>query len=247
MPRKRARLAPKAEDAIPDEAIRLSEAYARVLTEAKQNPKILDSIPDWAQDNILSMIDTLKQEEDFVGPNDHAVEVLVKSAALFRIALNDELETYVRDPVPAERLRLSQEPWFFCDERVPVEFNDWLSMSTTPGPINETIIRGKRRPVFLLKDQFEKWLTVTFKTGLVTRRKRSGSYEIADAPIVEKMHESIESGKAKSARDAAEQHFHLAKGSGTHESIITRLRRAYYDRYQNIAPIAPNNSDANMR
>ena len=144
-----------------------------------------------------------------------SIEVLVKAAALFRIALNEELETYVRDPYHNQCLRLNHESWFFCDERVPIEFNDWLSMNATPGPISETIIRGKRRPVFLLKDQFDKWLAETFKVGLKSRKKRSGSYEIADAPIVEKMHDLIKSGKAKSARDAAEQLFNLAKGSGT--------------------------------
>jgi hypothetical protein len=247
MSRKPAGLAPRAEDAVPIEAIRLSEAFARVHDAAKQNAKILESIPEWAQDNILSMIDTLKHEEDCFEPNDDSIEVLVKAAALFRIALNEELETYVRDPNYNQPLRLNHEDWFFCDERVPIEFNDWLSMNATPGPINETIIRGKRRPVFLLKDQFEKWFAETFKVGLKSHKKRPGSYEIADAPIVEEMHELIESGKAKSARDAAEQLFNLAKGFGTPESVMTRLRRAYYERYRNIALIAPNNSDANVR
>ena len=87
----------------------------------------------------------------------------------------------------------------------PLSLMTGYQMNATPGPISETIIRGKRRPVFLLKDQFDKWLAETFKVGLKSRKKRSGSYEIADAPIVEKMHDLIKSGKAKSARDAAEQ------------------------------------------
>jgi excisionase family DNA binding protein len=158
MSRKPAPLAPRAKDAIPSDAIRLSEAFVRVHDAAKQNPKILESIPEWAQDNILSMIDILKHEEDCLEPNelDESIEMLVKAAALFRISLNEELETYVRDPDHDRLLRLNHEDWFFCDERVPIEFNDWLSMSATPGPVNETIIRGKRRPVFLLKDQFNK-------------------------------------------------------------------------------------------
>ena len=69
MPRKPARPAPRAEDAVPRGAIRLSEAFARVHDAAKQNAKILASIPEWAQDNILSMTDTLQNEDRFE-PND---------------------------------------------------------------------------------------------------------------------------------------------------------------------------------
>lgn len=246
MPLKVERLPPRAEDGIPDSAIRLSAAFARVHRAAKENPKVLASIPEWAQDNVLSMIDTLRNEDDVREPDDVSIEILVKAAALFRLALNDELDTYVRDPAHNQILILNHESWFFCDERVPVEFDDWLSMKDTPGPVNETILDGKRRPVFLDKAKFETWLHEISRLGSKPRKKRSGSYDIPDAPIVRKMRNLLVAGKVKSAWEAAGHCLGEAKGTGDPHSIQTRLRRAYYKKHPDIAPSAPIESDAKI-
>ena len=240
MRKKSDQLMPRAKDAIPADAIRLSEAFFRVLAAAEKTPRILEAIPQWAEDNIWVATKTLKEEEN----DDDTIEVRVRAAALFRIALFEELDTYVRDPNHNQLLKLSHEDWFFCDERVPIEFEDWLSMDSTPGPIKETIIARKRRPVFLLKAQFDGWFNDTFKNGLKSRKKRSGSFEIADAPLIEEMHMLILSGKAKSATEAAKQLSSSARGFGSSESKETRLRKAYYEQYPNIAPFTPNKSGA---
>ena len=225
-------LAPRAHDALPVEAIRLSDAFTRVHEAAKQNPHVLQCIPEWAEDNLWCTIETLKEEEKSWEPEDRTSEVHIKAACLFRIALHEELAAYVRDPVHNVVLKLNPEEWFFCDERVPTKFEDWLSHSETPGPEKGTIIHGVRRPVYLLISEFETWLSDRFKLGLKPRKKRAGSFEIADAPLVEKMHVAILSGDAKSAKEAASKYVESARGGGTRESKETRLRRAYYEKYR---------------
>jgi hypothetical protein len=59
------------------------------------------------------------------------------------------------------------------------------------------------------------------------RKKGDGSYQKADQASVTKMGELIESGAASSVQDAARQVASDAKGAGTPESKIERLRMRY--------------------
>jgi hypothetical protein len=59
------------------------------------------------------------------------------------------------------------------------------------------------------------------------RPRGSGSYALADAPLLNRMRELIETGKAKSANDAAGQVAGEAQGWGLVESKIHRLGKRY--------------------
>src|SRR5665213_79938 len=193
---------PRSDDAVPTDFIRLADAFGRVLEFAKQKPQVLETIPEWAHDNLWCTIQALEEEEGSVNPKFRTSEMEIKAACLFRIALYEELGTYVRDPDHDKILSLNSEGWFFCDERVPTVFENWLSNDETPGP-GGSVIRGKRRPVILRRQELETWLAETFVARTKPPKKRAGSYQKADAPIVEKMREAIDTGQAKSASAAA--------------------------------------------
>ncbi len=63
--------------------------------------------------------------------------------------------------------------------------------------------------------------------GRPGRRPGTGSWEVADRPLLEKMHRLITRGRAKSADDAARQLADKARGAGTRESKQTRLAKRY--------------------
>lgn len=110
-------------------------------------------------------------------------------------------------------------------------------------------------PVLVSRDDLEKWpfasneepAETTASSSEVTgssvpdatsasRRRRgrppeSGRWAAADAPLLTRMHELIEAGKAKSATDAARLVAGEAEGSGSPESKITRLRKRYSNQH----------------
>lgn len=59
------------------------------------------------------------------------------------------------------------------------------------------------------------------------RRPGTGSYDVADGPLLEKMHRLITKGRAKSPHDAARQLAKKAKGVSTEDSKRTRLAKRY--------------------
>jgi hypothetical protein len=63
------------------------------------------------------------------------------------------------------------------------------------------------------------------------RTPGSGSYERADEPYLEEMHNKIESGSAKSPEDAAKTVAANAEGGGTEASKVTRLAKRYRKRF----------------
>jgi hypothetical protein len=65
------------------------------------------------------------------------------------------------------------------------------------------------------------------------RPRGSGSYALADAPLLQQMKELIETGQASSVNVAASLVADKAKGPGTLESKLTRLRHRYVEKYGN--------------
>ncbi len=63
------------------------------------------------------------------------------------------------------------------------------------------------------------------------RPKGTGSWEAADAPLVDEMDDLLKARKAKSPTDAARQLAGKAQGEGSPESKITRLRKRYSNQY----------------
>ena len=63
------------------------------------------------------------------------------------------------------------------------------------------------------------------------RQPGTGTYDIADAPVLEEMHRLIMNGDAKSPHDAAGQLAHKAKGSMEESSRQTRLAKKYRKKY----------------
>jgi hypothetical protein len=67
--------------------------------------------------------------------------------------------------------------------------------------------------------------------GRSGRRPGTGSWVVADKPLLEEMHNLITSGRAKSPHDAAGQLADRAQGNSTRESKQTRLAKRYREIY----------------
>jgi hypothetical protein len=91
------------------------------------------------------------------------------------------------------------------------------------------VVRGAYRPIFLWKEEFERWLKRTFgyKKHAGGRPVGSGSWQDADQALILKMHRLFKSGAAKSANDAARVVSSEAPGAGTPESKQSRLAKRY--------------------
>jgi hypothetical protein len=156
-----------------------------------------------------------------------------------------EIVAFVRDPVNGEWLALPRSGWEtkLIEYRVsdsegvllltmfhPLE--DWVDPTDldSPGPPGSTI-HGANRRVFLKKREFESWVAKLVGRSGLGRPKHSGSWDIADRPLLDKMNAAIKAGLAKSATDAARQFASEAQGGGSFESKVRRLQRRYEQRY----------------
>ena len=96
-----------------------------------------------------------------------------------------------------------------------------------------TLIRGAYRPVFLWRDEFERWRSMTFgyqKHG-GGRPTGSGSWQVADELLLDEMDNMIKTGRAKSPNDAARILADRASGSGTLASKQSRLAVRYRKKF----------------
>lgn len=217
---------PIAQDAIPAIAIRISDAFESVQLELQRNRDPLESIPDDYKGNLYHTI----QNQDELHEDDRIELEVIEAAFLFRLALAEELRTYIRDPKTGEKLELRREDWFFQYPHVPTDFDDWISQDM-PGPAG-TIVHGERRPIFLDRAEFESWINYTFlnqKAGAIetaAAKTRSG-WQIADTPLHTEMENLICAGHAKSVEDAARNVASKAQGHGTITAKQTRLAKGY--------------------
>jgi hypothetical protein len=225
-----------ADDPIPMKAIRLTGAFQRVFEALLAKPAIIDTLEDY----------DLEWKEDLEKINQR-FKPEAAANAFFRAHLiyDGNLHAYVRDPETTEILQLDSRGWQPLSRGPHRPFKEkrsaYLPMTTGidadyvidpydehfPGP-EGTFIRGAFRPVFLWRDEFERWFQKTF--GTIKRRGRtrgSGSWANADEPLLEEMCELIENGSAKSPEDAAKKVADRAAGGGSWESKFTRLAKRY--------------------
>jgi hypothetical protein len=233
-------------DPIPAKAILLSEAFGRVVEAIEANSSPLETLSEW--DKLELKWSKERDEADDFWAGDSSEDKLKfhrsKEANLFfrRCLVAKELLTYVRDPETGDILELAAVGWSLPAQfppplypNIPALMSDFVSPGYT-GP-RGTFIRGAFRPVFLWRDDFERWLRKTFGTATYKPQGRpqgSGSWEDADEVLLQAMHKLIKSGTAKSAYDAARRVADTAPGSGTFESRRSRLARRYNQRFRSV-------------
>ena len=230
-------------DAVPLNAILLTDAYRAVESAIEERPGLIEQRLDsyWLE-TIEKNRKLDRQNNKDTAPEEIDLWHLDRAAnMLLRQNLQEgKLRACVRDPETGDILRLIASGWIpdawdkntmlpaygiLTDFVRTVEPLAHRPYDDVPGPPG-SLIRGKRRPVFFLRDEFDTWWEATFGAGQAKRRKSSG-WEKADDPLVSRMRERIEAGMARSVEDAARHFAGEASGSGTVASKQTRLAKRY--------------------
>jgi hypothetical protein len=162
---------PQADDPIPKDAIRLTDAYECVVSLVSNHPELLPKFDeDWSEALRKSREEERKIEHD---PETFDKELEEewhrrKEANLFlRLELESKkLVACVRDPETGDVLQLRSDDWIpsgWDDYIPPGIWTDYIIPDDyeAPGP-NGTLIRGALRPVFFMRDEFETWFKKTF-------------------------------------------------------------------------------------
>jgi hypothetical protein len=147
------------------------------------------------------------------------------------------LLAYIRDPETGDILQLDHFDWGmgrngFWPLRLPRRVDDFVTNDDLVRNPN-TFLHGAYRPVFLWRDEFEHWLKKTFgqQEHRGGRPTGSGSWQVADEPLLDEMYNMIKTGMAKSPNDAARLLADRASGSGTLASKQTRLANRYRKKF----------------
>ena len=221
-------------DPIPAKAILLGDAFDWAFDEIYAKREILETLDEFFQRTLR-----LNRElDESVGVYEDAY--LDKAATIFFRAhlYAGNLLAYIRDFETGDILQLNQFDWGavsrreFWPLRLPRRVDNFLTNDDAVRNPN-TLIRGAYRPVFLWRDEFERWLKKTFghqKRG-GGRPTGSGSWQVADEPLVDEMDNMIKTGKAKSPNDAARILADRASGSGTLASKQSRLAIRYRKKF----------------
>jgi hypothetical protein len=228
-----------ADDPIPAKAIRLGEAYQRVLRAINRNPKILNTLSQGLLKDLRESRRTKPPIVNWDGYSDADKKEFRReqeATVFFRDRLRkSELLAYIRDPETGEILQLNPRDWrptnrpLFEPLKVPAGMDDFGNSDPRVfGP--NIVIRGAYRPVFLWKEEFERWFKKTFprEKHAGGRPPGSGSWRDADQELILEMHELIKAKKAKSPNDAARWLADRAPGWGSIDSKRDRLRQGYY-------------------
>lgn len=205
------------EDPVPEKAIRLSEAYKRVLKALSANQALIDgALEDYAYD--------WKEDLEKIEPRfraEAAANAFFRCHLIWGKSIHGEvLHANVRDPNTGLVLQLSPMGWQ-PEPRPPVLIGPHKRSDYEPiitgldsdfvidpydecfaGPFG-TVIDGACRPVFFWRDDFERWFEKTFGVDRPIRRGRklgTGSFDHVDEPFMKEMDVLIETGKAVSPR-----------------------------------------------
>jgi hypothetical protein len=138
----------------------------------------------------------------------------------------EELKAYIQDAATKEFVRLKAAGWKAADASVLGGILDDYGGTIENPRHPEAAIAGVKCRVFFLTDDFNKWMGKTFRRP-VGRPPDSGSWNLADEPLLKEMEQLIHAGKASSAFNAASQVVGKAAGSGSDDSKIRRLERRY--------------------
>ncbi len=161
----------RAKDAIPKDAIWLTDAYELVVDLVSEHPERLPRFDeDWCE-----ALRKSRQLEQTVGHDSDTFDKDLeeewhcrKEANLFlRLEIEEKrITTCTRDPQTGDVLQLPSDGWvsdawdgyippgIWSDYIVPGDYE-------APGP-NGTFIHGALRPVFFIRSEFEAWLKETF-------------------------------------------------------------------------------------
>lgn len=164
----------KAADPIPLDALRLSHAASAVFCFVEEHPEILREKLDggWLELVEINREADRKEHPD-IFVTDGALWYANRGAnILFRSRLQaGELVGCIRDPETGEILRLGtigwiHDSWGSKSAILPFGSSDDYVVPGDPqfpGP-PEAIVRGRLRPVFFLRDEFDEWFTQTFRS-----------------------------------------------------------------------------------
>src|ERR1700737_3918303 len=162
---------PWAKDAIPKEAISLTDAYGCVVSLVSDHPELLPKFDEeWSE-----VLRKSREEEGKIGHDPETFDKELeeewhrrKEANLFlRLEIEaKELVACTRDPETGDILQLRSDDW------LPIDWDDYIPPGIwtdyiipddyeAPGP-NGTLIRGALRPVFFMRDEFEAWFKKAF-------------------------------------------------------------------------------------
>jgi hypothetical protein len=163
-----------ARDAIPRDAVWLTDAYKFIVDLLGENPELLPEFDEHQSEALRKS----RQVEQTVGHDPETFDKdleeewhLRKQVNLF---LRSELENggltaCVRDPRSSSILQLHSEGW------IPREWDDYIPPGIwtdfvdgsyeEPGP-SGTLIDGALRPVFFMRSEFQAWLKETFGAGV---------------------------------------------------------------------------------
>ena len=156
---------PHAGDAIPKEAIWLTDAYervARLVSELPENPPKFDKYWSEALRKSKELERKIQDPEVYDAELEAEWNCRKEANLILRLAIEaKELIAYVRDPRTGETLQLSSDDW------IPSDWDDYIPSGIwsnyiipdhydAPGP-NGTSIQALR-PVFLMLGEFKMWL-----------------------------------------------------------------------------------------
>jgi hypothetical protein len=164
---------PRADDAIPTDAISLTDAYERLVGIICDHPELLPKFDaDWSEALRKSREEERKIQDDPEAFDKELEEEWHrrKEANLFlRLEIEaKKLVACTRDPETGHNLQLRSDDWIpsgWDDYIPPGIWNDYIIPDDyeAPGP-NGTFIHGALRPVFFMRDKFDAWFEATFRT-----------------------------------------------------------------------------------
>jgi len=220
-------------DPIPAKAILLGDAFDWAYEEICANPRILETLDEYFQKTLKLNRELEETVREDVYHHEKAATVFFR-AHLYA----GNLPAYIRDSESGDILQLDRFDWGpvsrreFWPLRLPRRVDDFVTNDDAVRNPN-TLLHGAYRPVFLWRDEFERWLKKTFghqKHG-GGRPPGSGSWQVADELLLDEMRNMIKTGKAKSANDAARLLADRARGSGILASKQTRLANRYRKKF----------------
>ena len=188
-----------ADDPIPAKAILLDEAFDWAFEEIYACPDFLTQLGEFQK-----ILERDRELEESMGQREHSL--LDKAATIFfrRHLYVGNLQAYIRDPETGDVLQLNQFDWGlgrngFCAFPLPRRVDSFVTNDDLVRNPN-TFLRGAYRPVFLWRSEFEGWLKKTFKNqkDRTGRPAGSGSWQVADEPLLDEMDTMIKTGRAKS-------------------------------------------------
>jgi hypothetical protein len=162
---------PWAEDAIPKEAISLTDAFGCIVSLVSDHPELLPKFDEeWSE-----ALRKSREEEGKIGHDPETFDKELeeewhrrKEANLFlRLAIEErELVACTRDPHTGTVLQLDPDGWIPTEWESYIPPGIWTNFIMpddyeSPGP-SGTLIRGELHPVFFLRAEFDAWFNEVF-------------------------------------------------------------------------------------